>query len=255
MNVGTILVRREATVLNAQTAIDRRMLDALLRTLPAHVLLFDSELNCRYAAPNGGHFLGKHPDALLGQPIDRVFPPAIEIRPFAERVRRTLQPWHAEHVAYPAGPRDSWPSGAWTVHAQPLMSAKHGTPARPSSGAAPSVLISCYECACDKTLGHARATKASALATTAAQAFWAGAELERNRAAALTERVRTKLTVIQGFAQLLRRRLNRTRPPLQALELDRISAAIGELDALLGDFESAPRPVMPTGSTLQPKPR
>ena len=69
--------------------------------------------------------------------------------------------------------------------------------------------------------------------------------MESRPSAELVERVRTKMTVIRGFAQLLRRRLQRTRPRTSYIELDRISDAIVELDSILSDFEDG----------LQPDPR
>jgi hypothetical protein len=51
------------------------LLDILLRLAPLDVLLFDSQLVCRYAALTDGTFLGKTPDRLMGQPATAIFRP------------------------------------------------------------------------------------------------------------------------------------------------------------------------------------
>jgi nitrogen-specific signal transduction histidine kinase len=196
--------------------LDRQALDTFLRSLPVHVLFFDAELICRYAAPDGSHFLGTPTDALIDRPVEYIFPAEVDLRPRLDRVLRTGRTWRSDYVPYPAGPDGAWPGGAWAVHARPLAvavqsdvaSARTGSH-HPRSGHA--VLVSCFE-----------------------RSDWS--------ASALVERVRTKLTVIRGFAQLLRSRLRREQPRTNSTELDRISNAVVELDSLLTDFEDATRP-------------
>ena len=50
------------------------LLDTLLRLAPLDVLLFDSSLICRYAAPAGDTLLGRTVDQLVGQPASALFP-------------------------------------------------------------------------------------------------------------------------------------------------------------------------------------
>lgn len=191
--------------------LDRQALDTFLRTLPVHVLFFDGQLICRYAAPDGSHFLGTPTDALIDRSVDTIFPDEVGLRPRLERVLRTGRTWRSDYVPYPAGPEGAWPGGAWTVHARPMVVAPQSNSASADASSrsrrsSPAVLVSCFE-----------------------RSDWS--------AFALVERVRTKLTVIRGFSQLLRRRLHRDQPHTRSTELDRISNAIVELDSLLSDFE------------------
>ena len=48
----------------------------MLRLLPAHILLFDSTLTCRYAAPAGETFLGQSQAQLTGRHATEILPPA-----------------------------------------------------------------------------------------------------------------------------------------------------------------------------------
>lgn len=50
--------------------------DAMLRLAPVNVLLFDTELICRYAAPVGTLLMGKPPAEWIGRPAPEVLPPA-----------------------------------------------------------------------------------------------------------------------------------------------------------------------------------
>ena len=52
------------------------LLETILRLAPLDVLLFDTELVCRYAAPVGGSLFGRSVDQLVGQPAADIFPPA-----------------------------------------------------------------------------------------------------------------------------------------------------------------------------------
>src|SRR5205823_566346 len=96
--------------------LDRQALDTFLRSLPVHVLLFDAELICRYAAPDGSHVLGTPTDALVGMPVEDVFPAEVELRPRLEKALRTGRTWRSDYVPYPAGPDGAWSDGAWAVH-------------------------------------------------------------------------------------------------------------------------------------------
>lgn len=52
------------------------LLDALLRMAPLDVLLFDTDLVCRYAALAEGSLFGRTPDQFIGRPAAEIFPPA-----------------------------------------------------------------------------------------------------------------------------------------------------------------------------------
>lgn len=70
------------------------VLDLLLLRAPADVLLLDTTLTCRYAAPAGDEFLGMPREALVGRPVGDVLPPAANgLRPVLEAAARTGAPW------------------------------------------------------------------------------------------------------------------------------------------------------------------
>jgi hypothetical protein len=100
------------------------------------------------------------------------------------------------------------------------------------------VLVTCCYCACRK-----RCTVTAGEPAIQSPEQPATHDVEARRSALLLERVRTKLTVIHGFAQLLRR--SRRLPPGQMDEVERITAATGELNDLLARYESHGWPAEP----------
>ncbi len=96
----------------------------------------------------------------------------------------------------------------------------------------PAVLVSCIE----KTCAGIMPAAADRIEVMGHQ-MPDGAGSEQYRSAALVERVRTKLTIVRGFSQILRRRQLRENPHGDLHELDRIAEAISELDELLYRFE------------------
>ena len=52
------------------------LLETMLHLAPLDVLLFDTALVCRYAAPVGGTLFGRTAGQLIGQPATDIFPPA-----------------------------------------------------------------------------------------------------------------------------------------------------------------------------------
>jgi signal transduction histidine kinase len=231
-----------------------RTLDGILLALPVHVLCFDHDLVCRYAAPHGSHFLGCSRDELRGRRIDHVFPDGMALRPYLETVLHTNQPWRAEWLPYPAGPNGAWLPGAWTVHAQPFAAPvkepedesadrNRGRRHRLRVRLRPAVLVSLSEHEVRPEDGDYGTGAREPLPAGSSEAvdFAAGGAAERHRAAMLLERVRTKLTVIRGFSQLLRRRIHRVQPGLEVEELNRITEAIGELDGLIDRYERSER--------------
>ena len=52
------------------------LLETLLRMAPLDVLLFDTELVCRFAALAGESLFGRTAEQFIGQPVDAIFPPA-----------------------------------------------------------------------------------------------------------------------------------------------------------------------------------
>lgn len=224
-------------------------LDGMLHALPVHVLCFDHDLICRYAAPWGPYFLGFSGKELCGQHVDSVFTDGVAMRPYLETVLHTNQPWHLERLPYPGGPNGEWPAGVWSVHAQPFdppVRAPEGAPAAGSNKGRrrrfrlrlnPGVLVSFTDRGDHDAIAHEPTREPNG----GASEFAAGGTAERRRAAMLLERIRTKLTVIRGFTQLLRRRIQRVQPGTEVAELTRITDAIGELETLLDRYEQSDR--------------
>jgi hypothetical protein len=245
-------------MLRTKEPLTRETLDGILQTLPVHVLCFDGALICRYAAPSGPQFLGRTASELLGRHADQIFPDGATFRPYVQAVLHTNQPWYAERVPYPAGPNGSWPAGTWRVHAQPFVPTQGGREYRddsiPSQDDAghrerhePAVLVSCYDYGTEDLA--LTSVETGLLGTAPIGAFQAGSVAERHRTAMLLERVRTKLTVIRGFSQLLRRRVRHMQPGAEVQEVSRITEAISELDSLLTEYEESDRPTPRTGRT------
>ena len=52
------------------------LLESLLRLAPLDVLLFDTDLVCRYAAPAGDTLFGRSATELVGEPVTALFSPS-----------------------------------------------------------------------------------------------------------------------------------------------------------------------------------
>ena len=227
----------------------REALDGMLQALPVHVFYFDHDLMCRYAAPIGPRFLGQPADELLGRPLEGIFPPDLSLRPQLETVLQTQQPWRSDHLPYPSGPQDAWPAGAWRIHAHPYAPDDGPLPSPTASDGhqhalqyKPAVLVSCIEKPCEE---HWVLPAGVPFGddTAARLPNWATSGVESPRVAALLERIRTKLTIVRGFTQLLRRRYRRENPDVDVHELDRISGAVRQLDELLYQYEYGDDPI------------
>lgn len=241
--------------MTAHQTLDRDTLHEMLVALPVHVLCFDEGFICRYAAPAGTHFLGLEPDELIGRTADEVLPQGDRIRADLEAVLRSGETRRIEHLDFPAAADGSWPAGAWTLHAQPhvLRRARRGVRQQavyePSEEATNRgagrhrrrikvVLVTCYRCVCSACCALPSAAPPEAPASGPVQPLvWDDGETEARRSAILLERIRTKLTVIRGFAQLLRRR-SQGGEAERLDEVERINEAAGELDDLLARYES-----------------
>ena len=91
-------------MMNAAPAPDSlppALLDLLLQRAPVDVLLLDTTLVCRYAAPTGSQFFGHPPDQLVGRHVAEIFPPAADgLRPVLERVAQGADPWHVPRYQF-----------------------------------------------------------------------------------------------------------------------------------------------------------
>jgi len=214
-------------------------LHQLLLLLPAHVFLFDTEFVCRYAAPYGPHFLGRPVAELVSTRAADLFAEVLPLVPGIMQVMETGTSWAHPCVPYPAGPQGAWSAGMWQVQIQPwadglvapesvpqqsrLRQGRRQPAAAPVNGA----VVSC------QPIDAAPVVPAPAQDT----GDW---HAEGQRSALLLERIRTKLTVIRGNADLFQRREARLGRP-RALELERVKAAVDDADRLLREYEVASR--------------
>src|SRR5688572_24747202 len=77
-----------------QPPLPPAVLDELLFRTPVDVLLFDTALICRYAAPAADQFLGRSREQLLGRPVGEVLPPATNgLRGVLEHAVREATTW------------------------------------------------------------------------------------------------------------------------------------------------------------------
>jgi hypothetical protein len=209
-------------------AFDRETLHQLLLAAPIHVLCFDEQLVCRYAAPAGGHFLDWEPPDLQGRALTDLFP-QLDLLPAAARAVLAGGAAHQfEHVTF--GTEAERQDSPWTLRLQRCV-AKHR---RTDEVAAVLLVLTCARCACaERCCRGSTAGRAGSLAVATGgytPAAWGSTTL--------LERVRTKLTVIGGFAQLLRRR-SRQLPPAALADVERINQAARELGELLERYEAA----------------
>jgi hypothetical protein len=209
----------EATGLGSDT------LNRLLLLVPAHVLLFDANRICRYAAPNGRRFLGRLAEELVGVPAAIVLADVAFLVPSLDQVLASGEPLVQHDVPSPSGARGPWEAGTWRVYLQPWRNGSLA--AGPSRGAAVSgVLLSCHPSA-----------RAAPAADEGETPDWA---IEGQRSARLLERIRNQLTVIQGSTQALQRRVARA-ALAPAPEFERVVAAVREADRALAEYERATR--------------
>lgn len=84
----------DTSIRDAEPSLPWALLDSLLLRAPVDVLLLDTELICRYAAPVEDRFLGRPRDALAGRHVTEIFPPAANgLRPVLERAAHESVPW------------------------------------------------------------------------------------------------------------------------------------------------------------------
>ena len=95
--------------------------DTLLRLTPVNVLLFDTELVCRYAAPVGETFLGRRPQDLLGLPAADVLPPASNgLRPVLEQAAREARGWSDQAYRFKHAVGGAEQPCCWSIQVDPV---------------------------------------------------------------------------------------------------------------------------------------
>ncbi len=211
------------------TTLGPEALHRMLLLVPAHILLFDADRICRYAAPFGPSFLSQRVDDLLGAPATVVLADMAFVLASLEQVLARGEPIAHPAVPAPAHARGLWNAERWHLYLQPWRTDRrgaHATPAIAPAAATAGVLLSCHP-----------ASPREPAVDSIGLPFWA---TESERSARLLERIRTQLTVIQGNTQAFQRRAARA-AQAPALELDRVVAAVREADRLLAEYEQATR--------------
>lgn len=95
--------------------------DTLLRLAPLNILLFDTDLVCRYAAPVGDELLGQPRETLMGRPAADIWPPAANgLRPVLERAAHEAAPWQNREYRFTHRMRDAELPCCWSIQVEPV---------------------------------------------------------------------------------------------------------------------------------------
>lgn len=95
--------------------------DTVLRVAPCSLFLFDEQLTCRYAAPDGDAFLGRPRQQLIGRPVWEVLPAAELLTPALQRAARGAEPWRLPQLraVHPDSGREHiWAASVDPVHTE-----------------------------------------------------------------------------------------------------------------------------------------
>lgn len=97
------------------------LFDTLLQRTPVDVLLFDTALVCRYAAPADDTLFGRTADELVGRHAAEILPPAANgLRPVLERAAQEAAAWRAPHYRFTYRERDTELSFCWAIRVEPI---------------------------------------------------------------------------------------------------------------------------------------
>jgi PAS fold len=169
--------------------------DLVLRAAPSHLFVFDTALICRYAAPSGEEFLGIPRDDLLGRHAAEFLPPASDgLRPLLEQAVFEGKEASLPQYRYAHRVGDAETLHLWSVRATPLHLDSYR-----SVLLALSDIVNLVEqrdqlqFRCDDLQGEVERLRR--------------AQAEGNRGlGALVIQLRSRLTPVLGYAQLLVRR-------------------------------------------------
>lgn len=101
------------------------LLDRLLQAAPIDVLLFDTALVCRYAAPASGTLFGATAEDLVGRSADAIFPLADSgLGPVLARAARTAASWEDHAFRYATRTHEGEQVYCWWVRVEPVQ--EHG---------------------------------------------------------------------------------------------------------------------------------
>ena len=96
-------------------------LDTLLQLAPVDVLLFDTGLVCRYAAPAEDTLFGRTAEELTGRHAADIFPPAANgLRPVLERAAREAAGWRDARYRYRSPTDGNQTLYCWSVRVDPV---------------------------------------------------------------------------------------------------------------------------------------
>ena len=97
------------------------LLDRVLQQAPVDVLLFDTALVCRYAAPAEETLFGRTPEQLVGRHATEIFPPAADgLRPMLERAAQDAAGWRSPHYRYTYRESGSEMLFCWSIQVEPV---------------------------------------------------------------------------------------------------------------------------------------
>ena len=194
------------------------LLDRLLQVAPIDVLLFDTALVCRYAAPAADTLFGRTAAELVGRPAAAIFPPADSgLGPVLARAAQTAIAWEDHAFRYAARLDEGEQLYCWWVRVEPVATADFR-----------GVLVTLAD------VGD--------LVQETERLRQEGRELQAT--------VRTLLAPVVGYLQLLARRPHvlRGRPPAQVVEavvLPRVQEIVAAVDVAAGPPPSSSAPITP----------
>ena len=180
-------------------------METVYRCDPPQIFIFDSDLICRYAAPAGDTFLGRRREELVGRHAAEILPPTSKrLRPVLERALREQASWSTRRYRYRHRQDDGERLYVWAIVVAPVVQA---------SGQ--GVLVSLMDTLEPARQRHRLRRENEALRARIAHLV----ALHRRRLQErldLEARLRTALTPVWGYVQLLLRRPELLRDPAVA---------------------------------------
>jgi hypothetical protein len=214
-------------------ALPGALLDALLHRAPLDALLFDTELVCRYAAPAGDTLLGRSRAALVGATAEQLF--GREHGDLLAALRRVVTEAAAfrdpayRAAAAAASSDEHGTLGCWSVEIEPLT--LHDYRGREEFRGALVTLADVRDLADERDrLRHAEERLTGEVVELRLQL-----DARRALAEAARARVRTQLTPVQGYLQVLARRPALLAADDPAVLLERLLPRLAEIVAAVDE--------------------
>jgi hypothetical protein len=201
--------------------------DTVLRIIPSHIFIFDANLICRYAAPNGETFLDRPPEHLVGRHAAEVLPPATDgLRFMVEQAAREPSSWTVTGYRYrwPAQQRE-W-IDIWAVHIESL-----------ALGAGYGVVVTLHDISEHIWAREQLESDVTQLQSDITRVL-TRARKRRQGVLAFREQARTILTPVLGYLQLLARQTAvHPVPPTTTTLAERVLPQLHRLVAIINDLE------------------